>query len=335
VHRDASAGARRRSGEHAAAEAREGAQAEEAARPPEEAQVTAYRLDRELGRGGMAVVYAGWQEALDRPVALKVLAEHLAGDDELRERFLREARIASKLQHPNLVRVFDVSEVDGLPCIVMELVEGLSVTGTRLTVEEAAHVADGLAHAHAQDVVHRDLKPANILRGSDGAIKVADFGIARAAEDSRLTQTGTVLGTLRYLAPEQAEGRPVGPEADVYSLGVVLDELLAEKPPDVGRLIERARSRDPRGRPTAREFAVALRDPAPTVAAPTRVLTRHTSRRVWPAVIAALLVAGGGVAAVVAATDGGSPRRTQPVQHADGTAQQARNLAAWLRENSR
>jgi serine/threonine-protein kinase len=206
--------------------------------------LSTYRVDEQIGRGGMAVVYAGWQEELARPVALKVLREDLAGDDEFRTRFLREARIAARLHHPYLVRTFDIAELDGLPCIVMELVTGGTVDGDRLTREEAAQVAEALAYAHERGVVHRDLKPANILR-ANGCVKIADFGIARAAEETQVTQVGTVLGTLRYLAPEQAEGRVVGPEADVYSLGVVLDELLESPTPEDRALIARCLAREP------------------------------------------------------------------------------------------
>src|SRR4029077_11198588 len=141
----------------------------------------------------------------------------------------------------------------------MELVDGGTLEGGRLTREEAAETAGGLAHAHSRGVVHRDLKPANLLRSTSGRVKIADFGIARAAEETRVTQIGTVLGTLRYLAPEQAEGRDVGPEADVYSLGVVLDELIDQKPRSIRRLLERCRDRDPRRRPAAGDLAAALR----------------------------------------------------------------------------
>jgi Protein kinase domain len=301
--------------------------------------LSTYRVDRELGRGGMAVVYAGWHEPLERPVALKVLAAHLAGDDQFRARFLREARIASKLHHPNLVRTYDIAELDGSPCIVMELLPGGTLEGGQLTRPAASEVAAGLAHAHAQGVVHRDLKPANLLRAADGVVKIADFGIARAVEETRVTQIGTVLGTLRYLAPEQAEGREVGPEADVYSLGVVLDELVAS-PSDTDRaLIERCLQADPRDRPTAQEVAAALRDET-TVVAPTRVSQRRQTADpgrkylvVALEVLAALTVAV--IASAIALTRGDGPQRVEPVPHGTTPAQQARNIGTWLDANSR
>jgi serine/threonine-protein kinase len=294
-----------------------------------------YRIDGELGRGGMAVVHAGWHERLDRPVALKVLAEHLAGDPEFRNRFLREARIASRLQHPSLVRVYDITEIDGVPTIVMEQLPGGTLERGRLTLGEAAALADGLAYAHAQGVVHRDLKPANLLRARDGAVKIADFGIARALEETMVTQVGTVLGTLRYLSPEQAAGKPVGPEADVYSLGIVLDELLAEKPREVRAILARSIAPDPAARPTAVEVAAALRGDTP--AAPTRVLprTRRTFRP-WPVALATGAVVALVAAIAIAFSNGGSPAPppVRPVPHSSNPSQQARNLAAWLKANS-
>jgi serine/threonine-protein kinase len=204
-----------------------------------------YRIDQEIGRGGMAVVHAGWHEQLERPVALKILAEHLADDDEFRARFMREARIASKLQHPNLVRTYDIAVVEGRPCIVMELATGGTLEDGSLSREEAGEIAAGLAHAHQRGVVHRDLKPANLLRTAGGEVKIADFGIARALEETVVTQIGTILGTVRYLSPEQAEGRVVGTAADVYSLGVVFDELLDGATAQDVELIEQMRAHDP------------------------------------------------------------------------------------------
>ncbi|HVW89872.1 MAG TPA: serine/threonine-protein kinase [Gaiellaceae bacterium] len=293
--------------------------------------MSGYAVDRELGRGGMAVVYAGRQEELERPVALKVLAAHLAHDDEFRTRFLREARIAARLHHPNLVRTFDITEHDGLPCIVMELLPGGTLEGGRLTRAEAAQVAAALAHAHAQGVVHRDLKPANLLRGAHGEVKIADFGVARAVEETRVTQIGTVLGTLRYLAPEQAEGREVGPEADVYSLGVVLDELLAPADPE---LVRRCTAPDPRSRPTAAELAERL---SPTAVTAIRVPRDRRRRRVPSGLYVACVAA---AAVVVAAAFVAWPRHhtatpVRPVPHGTTPAQEARNLQVWLRSYSR
>jgi serine/threonine protein kinase len=199
-----------------------------------------YRIDDTLGHGGMAVVYLAHDRELGRPVALKLLAVHLAGDGDFRKRFVREARVAARLSHPNVVHVYDAGEDEGRPFIVMEYVPGETLARVllrrrRLPADEAAALARqtalGLQHAHDAGLVHRDVKPQNLLLRDDGVLKIADFGIARAAEFSRLTQLGTVLGTASYLAPEQALGEEVGPEADIYSLGAVLYELLTGRPP--------------------------------------------------------------------------------------------------------
>jgi eukaryotic-like serine/threonine-protein kinase len=201
-----------------------------------------YRVEDVLGRGGMASVYLARDSELERPVAVKVLADHLADQPDFHNRFLREARLAAQLSHPNIVQVFDVGEEDGKPFIVMECVEGSTLAEElkergRLEPDEvvdlALQICGGLEHAHAAALVHRDIKPQNLLLRPDGAVKIADFGIARAAETTRLTQMGSVLGTAAYLAPEQALGEEVTASADIYSLGCVLYELLTGRTPYV------------------------------------------------------------------------------------------------------
>ena len=195
-----------------------------------------YRIELQLALGGMAVVYLARDEELRRPVAIKVLAEHLAHDDEFRDRFLREARLAGRLAHPNVVQVYDVGETDGRPFIVMEFVPGKTLAQCGKVPPERAvalglQACAGLQHAHEAGLVHRDVKPGNLLLRDDDVLKIADFGIARAAEATRHTQVGTILGTAAYLAPEQAAGEEVTAAADIYSLGAVLYELLTGRPP--------------------------------------------------------------------------------------------------------
>ena len=197
---------------------------------------TRYRIERELGHGGMATVYLAHDQELARPVAVKVLAEHLAGDEAFRARFVREARLAGGLSHPNIVRVYDAGEADGRPFIVMEYVPGASLADAgRLSVARAVDLGvqacAGLQHAHDAGLVHRDVKPANLLVRDDGVLKIVDFGIARAAESTRHTQIGTLLGTAAYLAPEQIAGADATAASDLYSLGAVLYELLTGRPP--------------------------------------------------------------------------------------------------------
>src|SRR5438270_2853796 len=202
-----------------------------------------YRLVRLIDRGGMAEVWEGRDEILDRPVAIKVLHPSLAGDGQFHERFRLEAVAAARLAHPNIVATFDTGLDDGVAYIVMELVAGRTLRQmlhdegalpVPKAVAIAAAVADALHYAHQAGIVHRDVKPGNILVGDDGRVKVADFGIAKAATDRDLTEAGTLLGTAKYLAPEQLAGLRQDRRSDVYGLGVVLYEMLSGRPPFTG-----------------------------------------------------------------------------------------------------
>jgi hypothetical protein len=216
------------------------------ARSPQPGDLIAdrYELEELVGTGGMSSVFRARDLQLGRRVAIKILHERLAGDPEYLERFRREARAVAKLSHPNIVTVIDRGDDDGRQYIVFEHVEGENLkelvqrTGrlpVRRAIELGLAVADGLAFAHDQGLVHRDVKPQNVLLSREGDVKVTDFGIARSLEvEHGVTQTGTVLGTGEYLAPEQASGRPISPATDVYSLGVVLWELLAGEVPFSG-----------------------------------------------------------------------------------------------------
>src|SRR5437868_4917118 len=215
-------------------------------RPPQPGDLIAdrYELEELVGTGGMSTVFRARDVQLDRRVALKILHEHFADDPEYLERFRREARAVARLSHPNIVTVIDRGDDGGRQFIVFEHVEGenlkeLVLRSGRLSVRRALElalpIADGLAFAHDHGLVHRDVKPQNILLSRDGEVKVTDFGIARSLHmEHGVTQTGTVLGTGEYLAPEQASGKPVSPATDVYSLGVVIWELLAGDVPFVG-----------------------------------------------------------------------------------------------------
>ncbi len=205
-----------------------------------------YQIDKRIGRGGMADVFVARDLLLDRQVAIKVLFPEFATDPNFVERFRREAQAAANLSHPNIVNVYDWGKYSGTYFIAMEYVEGRTLadilrSNGPLTSKQAAEVASevvaALGFAHGAGLVHRDVKPANILIGTNGQVKVADFGIARAmgaAAESKLTQAGAVMGTATYFSPEQAQGAQPHPRSDLYSLGIVMYEMVAGKPPFIG-----------------------------------------------------------------------------------------------------
>ena len=202
-----------------------------------------YRIEGRLGAGGMSTVFRATDSVLERAVAVKLLAEHLAEDEAFVARFRREALSAARLQHPNVVQVFDSGQDpdSGRHYIVMEYVDGPSCAdllreNKRLELDETVHIVrdacHGLDYAHRAGVVHRDVKPGNLLIAEEMNItKLADFGIAKAAEQTRITQVGSVLGTAAYLSPEQAHGEESGPPSDIYSLGVCAYQFLTGRLP--------------------------------------------------------------------------------------------------------
>jgi serine/threonine-protein kinase len=211
-----------------------------------------YKLEERLGAGGMSTVYRALDSVLERQVAVKLLAEHLSEDDGFVARFRREALAAAKLVHPNVVQVYDSGHDPDAHrhFIVMEYVRGPTVGQVMrergpLPADEAVDIVsqacEGLEYAHRHGVIHRDVKPGNLLINPDGVVKLADFGIAKAAEDSRITQIGSVVGTAAYLSPERARGDEATASADVYSLGVVAYQVLAGRLPfETGSLTELA-----------------------------------------------------------------------------------------------
>jgi eukaryotic-like serine/threonine-protein kinase len=201
-----------------------------------------YELGDRLGAGGMSTVVLAFDRRLERYVAVKLLAEHLADDTQFVSRFRREALAAARLVHPNIVQVFDfgLDDTTGRHYIVMEYIRGQSGAQIlrdegKLSVRDALHLVDGscrgLHYAHRNGVVHRDVKPGNLLRSEEGQVKLADFGIAKATDGSAITQAGSVLGTAAYLAPEQAHGEVATARSDLYGLGVVTYQLLAGRLP--------------------------------------------------------------------------------------------------------
>ena len=202
-----------------------------------------YEVTKLIGEGGMANVYLGYDTILERDVAIKVLRGDLADDEKFVRRFRREAQNASLLNHPNIVQIYDVGEDDGNFYIVMEYIKGQTLKQLikkrgKLTVPETVDIisqlTDGLAHAHDSYIIHRDIKPQNIMILEDGMVKITDFGIAMALNASDLTQTNSVMGSVHYLPPEQASGKGSTIKSDIYSLGIMMYEMLAGTMPFKG-----------------------------------------------------------------------------------------------------
>jgi serine/threonine-protein kinase len=313
-----------------------------------------YRLDSRLGYGGMSTVHLALDLRLERQVAVKLLAEHLADEPAFVSRFQREAQAAARLVHPNVVQVFDSGrdENTGQYFIVMEYIEGSSCAEILrdqgwVEVDEALSIieqaCEGLNYAHRHGVVHRDVKPGNLLRSREGEVKLADFGIAKATEQSSITQVGSVLGTAAYLAPEQARGEEAGPSADLYALGVVtyqlisgrlpyeassltelalkqqqeepstLDTIVAAVNPELADAVAIALALDPRDRyQTARDMRRGLSDGAAGI--PPAEPIRSHGRTAPPTQATSVLSAGRKEAAPAAQASTGSvaPRRPRP-----------------------
>jgi eukaryotic-like serine/threonine-protein kinase len=300
-----------------------------------------YRLERLLGRGGMAAVWLGHDEVLDRPVAVKVLSDTIASDPEFVARFRREAKTAAGVAHPNLVGVYDFSDGEERPYLVMQFVPGqdlgqvLARDGHVDCERLARELLDALAHIHAVGIVHRDVKPGNILIGRDGSAKLIDFGIAQPADATALTRTGLILGTERYAAPEVMQGRPATERSDLYSCGVVLRSCLDQAGGSAAMrgLVEWLASDDPRARPPSAKQALArlerggrrveeptqaLRPVEPTPPALEPPPTSHRGRWGAAAAILGALAAIAVAVALVTGGGGGDSPKTQAAKAKSG-----------------
>ena len=224
--------------------------------------ISHYKVTAELGRGGMGVVYKAEDTKLERPVALKFLAEHAIEDPEHKARFVREAKAAARLDHQNICPIYEIDEVDGQMFLAMAYLEGQTlkdkIAERPLKLDEALDIAiqtaQGLKAAHQKEIVHRDIKPANLMLIEDGPVKIMDFGLAQLAEQSRLTKTATMLGTPAYMSPEQSQRLPTDRRTDIWSLGVVIYEMVTGRLPFEG------------ARQEAILYAIGGEDPEPITA---------------------------------------------------------------------
>ena len=315
-----------------------------------------YRLGERLGAGGMASVWLAHDERLERDVAIKLIADTLADDDAWTVRFEREAQAAASIAHPNVVSIFDFGFEDERPYLVMAYIEGPSLA-TALADGRAPdprrfarELLDAVAHVHAAGIVHRDVKPANVLLDAGGSAHLTDFGIAQSPDATSLTQTGMVIGSLRYLAPEVADGAPATTASDLYAVGKVIGEVAESAGEGVlGPLVDRLTAPDPQRRPASAREALGLldaqagaaREPrtAPTRVLPSRPVAAGDSTHDVPALVRAdlaalarwlrahgvapqLALATGAVTllllVVAIAAGGGEDRAAPPARSADG-----------------
>ena len=313
-----------------------------------------YQLIQRLGGGGMATVWMAQDTRLGREVAVKVISDVLAAQAPYVERFRREARIAAGLSHPNLVKVYDFGSDGERPFLVMEYVEGATLrpgasgaTAPRLDSDTLAReLLDALGHIHAAGIVHRDIKPANVLVGPDGRPRLTDFGIAQAQDSTDLTETGQVIGTLKYLAPEVARGRPATPRSDLYSLGVLLSEVATgDESPSLERLIDQLTEPDPSQRPSTAAQALSALEGAARGTTATRPLAATTAtrqfatygrdRRALVAIGVATALAAAVIVLIVIATGGGGKSSATTLRAAPANAPLTQQLNTLDRMVSR
>lgn len=308
-----------------------------------------YRLERTLGRGGMAAVWLGQDEVLERPVAVKVLSDTIAGDPGFVARFRREAQVAARLSHPNLVGVYDFSEEGERPYLVMQFVPGENLAahlerGAAVDAERLAReLLEAVAHIHEAGILHRDIKPGNIVVEPGGTAKLIDFGIAQPLDATAMTKTGLILGTERFAAPEVMEGRPATAQSDLYSCGVVLRACEGPHSRALEEVIEWLTEDDPAQRPSsARQALARLERSEAVVEQPTQAFTAEPARTEPPppsppparsdshrgrwgaiAALAAFVAALAVVALVALGGDDKQPeRRQQQAQRGGGAAEQ-------------
>ena len=312
-----------------------------------------YRLERTLGRGGMAAVWLGEDEVLERPVAVKVLSDTIAGDPGFVARFRREAQTAAGLSHPNLVGVYDFSEEGERPYLVMQFVPGENLAarlGRGVEVDRerlARELLEAVAHIHGAGILHRDIKPGNIVVEPDGTAKLIDFGIAQPRDATALTKTGLILGTERFAAPEVMEGKGATEQSDLYSCGVVLRTCGGPSSPALDGLIGWLTEVDPGSRPSSARQALATLereeqvveqptqafapepDPAPeTPPAPDRPRSRGGRWGALAALVAcAVAVAAVALVALGGGSDGKPDRGKKQASAAKPKPEQAKNPA--------